>query len=74
VAGVLVLATSVLGIRARLLPKWLACAGLPEALLMFVGFLAVVPFLLFLVWIAVVSIVLTLQGSPSSTAAVSPAG
>ncbi|HEU0304124.1 MAG TPA: hypothetical protein VFR32_06045 [Gaiellaceae bacterium] len=61
VAGLVVLATSLLGLRAGAVPRWLAWLGLPLAALMILAFLAVIPLLLFLAWVVAVSLVLFWQ-------------
>jgi len=72
VAALLVLATSLLGVKARLAPKWLAWVGFPLAALMILAFLAVVPFLIFLGWVLVVSLMLIWK--PNGSAAPAAAG
>jgi hypothetical protein len=74
VAGVLVLATSLLGLKARLVPRWLSWLGFPIAALMILAFLAVIPFLIFLAWVLVVSIVLLWKPAKQAASAATPAG
>jgi hypothetical protein len=66
VAALIVLATSLLGVTAGAVPRWLAWPGFPLAALMIVAFLAVVPFLLFLAWVFAVSVVMIWK--PAETA------
>jgi hypothetical protein len=61
VASLLVLATSLLGLRGGVVPRWLAWLGFPLAALMILAFLAVIPFLLFLAWVLAVSVVLIVR-------------
>ncbi len=65
-AALLVLATSLLGVKAGVVPKWLAWLGFPVTALMILAFLFVVPFLIFLAWVLVVSIVLTVRGEQTA--------
>ena len=65
VAALLVISTSLLAVKERIMPKWLAWLGLVLAVPMVLIFLAVIPFLLFLGWVLAVSIVLLLR--PEST-------
>jgi hypothetical protein len=55
--SVLVLATSVLGIRAGVIPRWLSWLGFAVALALLAAFL-VIPVILLLAWILTVSIAL----------------
>jgi len=57
IMSVPVLATSVLGIRAGVIPKWLSWLGFAVALLLLAAFL-VIPVILLLAWILTVSIAL----------------
>lgn len=71
--GVLVGATSLVALRARLLPRWLAVAGLPLSLLLLVGELALILFVpvpLLLLWTFGVSVLLVVRhgGRPANTA------
>jgi len=61
VAALLVISTSLLAMKKGIVPKWLAWFGLVLAVPMLLIFLAVIPFLIFLVWVLAVSIVLLLQ-------------
>lgn len=60
-AGVMVLATSVIGLRTGLLPRWLGRSGFPVAALVIVGF-AGPPLFLVLLWMILVCIVLRPRG------------
>jgi hypothetical protein len=55
--SIAVLATSVLGLRAGVVPRWLAWLGFPVALSLLVAFL-LIPFIVLLAWLLIVSIVL----------------
>lgn len=70
-AGLVVLATSLLGLKAGVVPRWLGWLGFPIAALMILTFLFVVPFLIFLAWVLVVSIVFIWKPAVESP---SPAG
>ena len=72
VASLLVLATSLLALRARILPKWLAGAGLVVAPITFFAPLFF-PTLVFLAWVAVVSVVLFLRRDDDGRVAAEPA-
>jgi hypothetical protein len=56
--SIVVLATSVLGLRAGAVPRWLAWIGFPVALSLLVAFL-LIPFIVLLAWLLIVSIVLS---------------
>jgi hypothetical protein len=60
IALVTVLATSLLGLRAKVVPRWLAWLGLLVAATMLVSFIFL-PFLIFLGWLLVVSIVFLMR-------------
>jgi hypothetical protein len=55
--SVLVLATSVLGVRARVIPKWLSWVGFAVAVSLLASFL-VIPVIVLLAWLLTVSITL----------------
>jgi hypothetical protein len=57
IMSILVLATSVLGIRAGVIPRWLSWLGFAVALALLAAFL-VIPVILMLAWILTVSIAL----------------
>jgi hypothetical protein len=57
IMSVLVLATSVLGIRAGVIPRWLSWLGFAVALSLLAAFL-VIPVILLLAWLLMVSIAL----------------
>jgi hypothetical protein len=57
IMSVLVLATSVLGIRAGVVPRWLSWLGFAVALLLLAAFL-VIPVIVLLAWLLTVSIAL----------------
>jgi hypothetical protein len=61
VVALLVVSTSLLGLKRDLVPKWLAWLGFPIAAFMIVSFLFVVPFVLFLLWVIAVSLVLIVR-------------
>ena len=67
VALLVVLASSVLALRTCFLPRWLAWPGLVSVATMVV-FLAVIPFVLFLAWVLITSIVLMLRAAPVPSA------
>lgn len=68
VALLLVLATSLLGLESGLVPRWFAWLGLLVAAAMLLTALFV-GFLIFLVWMLVASIVLTVRGERAGEAA-----
>jgi len=61
IMSVLVLATSVLGIRAGVVPRWLSWLGFAVALLLLAAF-AVIPVIVLLAWLLTVSIALVWRG------------
>jgi hypothetical protein len=66
--SVLVLATSVLGIRAGVIPRWLSRLGFAVALVLLATFL-VIPVIVLLAWLLTVSIALVWRGDvPARTA------
>lgn len=74
VAALLVLATSLLGGKSGLVPRWLAWLGLPITALMIVAFLAVIPFLAFLAWVLVVSALMIWKPGGSVASAATATG
>jgi len=69
--GVMVGASSVIALKSGLLPKWLAIAGLALSAISFFGESAqalIIPLLLVLLWLAVVSVILTKRGTAPSSA------
>jgi hypothetical protein len=71
IMSVLVLATSVLGIRAGVIPRWLSWLGFAVALLLLAAF-AVIPVIVLLAWLLTVSIALVwrreIPQAPAATA------
>ena len=65
VALVLVLVTSIVSLRSALLPKWLAWLAIVAAASMLVSFFFF-PFLIFLGWVLLVSIVLIWRGNAAA--------
>jgi len=61
-AGLLVVTTSIAGGRGGLLPRWIVVTGYVVGVLVIVGSLLFFPFILFVLWMLVVSIVM-LRGS-----------
>ena len=61
IMSVLVLATSVLGIRAGVVPRWLSWLGFAVALLLLAAF-AVIPVIVLLAWLLTVSSALVWRG------------
>lgn len=68
IMSVLVLATSVLGIRARVIPRWLSWIGFAVALSLLAAFL-VIPVIVMLAWLLVVSIALVWRRDASEAPA-----
>jgi hypothetical protein len=68
--SIVVLATSVLGLRAGVVPKWLAWLGFPVALFLLVAFI-LIPFIVLLAWLLIVSIALVWRTEAPKTTAVS---
>jgi hypothetical protein len=66
--SIAVLATSVLGLRAAVLPRWLAWLGFPVALSLLVAFL-LIPFIVLLAWLLIVSIALVWRREASEAKA-----
>lgn len=62
IMSILVLAASVLGIRARVIPRWLSWVGFAVAVSLLASFL-VVPVIVLLVWLLAVSITLVWRRS-----------
>jgi hypothetical protein len=69
IMSILVLATSVLGIRARVIPRWLSWVGFAVAVSLLASFL-VIPVIVLLAWLLAVSITLAwrrnVPGSPAT--------
>jgi hypothetical protein len=72
IAALLVFATALLALRSGFLPKWLAWVSFVVALTMLVSF-AFLPFLIFLGWILVVSILLAWKPVGTEAPAATPA-
>lgn len=70
VMSIAVLATSVLGLRAGVVPRWLAWLGFPVALSLLVAFF-LIPFIVLLAWLLIVSIVLVWRREAPEAKAVS---
>ena len=68
IMSVLVLATSVLGIRARVIPRWLSWIGFAVALSLLAAFL-VIPVIVMLAWLLAVSIALVWRRDTSEAPA-----
>lgn len=72
IALVIVVATSLLGLRAGVVPRWLAWLGLIVAATMLVSFFFL-PFLVFLGWLLVVSVVFLVRGETVTEKSMPPA-
>ena len=72
IMSVLVLATSVLGIAARVIPRWLSWVGFAVAVSLLASFL-VVPVIVLLAWLITVSITLAWRRNVPEPAAAEPA-
>ena len=64
--SVLVLATSIVGIRAGIIPRWLSLLGFAVALCLLASFV-VIPVILLLAWLFAVSIALSWRGDGATT-------
>lgn len=64
--SVLVLATSIVGIRAGIIPRWLSMLGFAVALCLLAAFV-VIPVILLLAWLFAVSIALSWRGDGATT-------
>ena len=70
IMSVLILATSVLGIRAGVVPRWLSWLGFAVALLLLAAFL-VIPVIVLLAWLLTVSIALVWRKDVSAQVKIS---
>jgi hypothetical protein len=74
--GTLMLATALVLLRTRVLPTWLGWFALVLGILAFFGPVGFFAFLVFLIWVAIASVVLYQRGEPAATpppAATTPA-